>query len=752
MKSYLEVLEYGKLKSIISKYIQTPYGKNEIDSLKPVFDIEKAKKDFERLNEFFTFFYKWGSFALDDIFISDIIKDSFSGTLIGKELIKIGNFLIMLKDIEEWFEKFDSNLCTYYISFNIPDELIDEIKNAIDEHGFIKDSATGYLYELREQIKQTKSEIMRSLKNTMHTRAREVISDTAIFMKRSRYTLLMKPNFKEYINGRIIDMSKSGGFFVEPDNVYGKNNDLEELLLKEEAEVRKILVKITNLVRKYSSQLIYNEKRLGFFDLEVAKFEYAKDFEQPEIIFSDKPILFAKNVKHPILAHIKKDTKSVDIDLKSDNKLIITGPNTGGKTVFLKTIGLVSASIFSNIPPIGSYIEIGNFDSIFAVIGDEQDIIESLSSFSAKLLSFKTVYNSITKNSLVLLDEIGSGTSPEEGEAVAYSIIKNLSDKCVFAATTHYKRLAYIISSQNYPVAAFNFDEKTLKPTYKLVYSQVGKSYATEILKTLGIPKEIIDTAVEFYKNNETNFSKLEKELENKLYNLNREKKETEKLRIRYNELMEQEQQQIKAIKNSLSLEAENKKRMYKELIEKLEVQIGILLKEKNVSKAHKTLSRIKQDAKELFSLNEEYQSKGSFNVGEEVDFNNSTGRIVGIKGKKATIEIEGKAIEVPIGLLKKTDKKTIQKTAITKSVNTFGRLEVNLIGKRRDDAEIELMRFLDSLITSRIKTVRIIHGIGSGILREMVRDTLKNHPYIKSFHTAHPNEGGDGATIAEFK
>ncbi len=752
MKSSLEILEFNELKKIIEKHIQTEYGRKALFELKPVFDIEKAKKDFQRLNEFFNFFYKHGSIVLDDIYISNTIKEIFTGILTEKEILQIGNFLNMIREIDAYFSEHQSDLCKKYILFDIPFDLIEEINNTIDEHGFIKDSATSYLYELRTQIKQIKEDITRSLKNIMHSKAREIISDTAIFMKRSRYTILVKPNFKEYINGRIIDMAKSGGFFVEPDNIYSVNNKLEEIVLKEEAEKRRILTKITNMVRKNSSRLMYNEKRLGKLDLEIAKFEYAKDSEQPEITFSDKPILLVKGAKHPVLANIKEDVKSVDIDLKNSSNLIITGPNTGGKTVFLKTAGLIVLSVFSNIPPIALKIEMGKFDSVFAIIGDEQNIMESLSGFSAKMISFKNVYENLDENSLVLLDEIGGGTSPDEGEAVAFSIIENLKNKCSFIATTHYKRLAYILSSKGYPTAAFEFDEKNLKPTYRLKYGQIGQSYATKILQTLKLDKKITDTAIEFYKNNETNFSKLEKELEKKLKELDREKRELEKLKKSYEESIKKAEEEKSASLKKLTDEMNHKKQIYEGLINRLKAEINTLLKEKNVSETHKALSRINKEAKILLNREKKPQKTETFRIGDEVIFRGMDGKIIDIKGNKAVVEVNSKAIKTEISLLNKKNSKKQEKLAFIKSPVSSSSLEINLIGKRRDDAEVELVKFLDSAITGSFKTLRIIHGIGSGILKSMVHETLKNHPYIKSFHTAHPNEGGDGATIAEFK
>lgn len=753
MRNALDTLEYDKLKNIIKNYIQTQYGANALTNLKPVFDIKKAESDFEILNEFFSYFYKWGSFVLEDVFISNIIEDAFVGTLNEKELLKIGIFLNMLKNIENEFNEHESDICQNFIAFDIPYYLFDEIVKAIDEHGFIKDSATSYLFRLRESIKTLKNDITHSLKNFIHSKAKEVIIDTAVFLKRSRYTLLLQSNFKEYVNGRIIDIGKGGGFFVEPDSIYKKNNELEELILKEESEERKILTALTHIVRKNSAKLRYNEKRLGFFDLQIAKFEYSKNQQQPIIKFSDKPVLFAKGVKHPILNHIKDSVISVDINLKNSKELIITGPNTGGKTVFLKTVGLLILSLFSNIPPIASEIEIGRFSGVFAIIGDEQNILESLSSFSAKMIGIKNIYNKIDENSMVLLDEIGSGTSPDEGEAVAYSIISNLTGKCFFITTTHYKKLAYLLYSKGYKTAAFRFDELTLKPTYLLEYGKIGQSYGTDILKTLNMPQEIISTAVEFYKNSETVFNKLEQSMSKKMEQLGEREKVLSDLKKRYETLLANEQEIKEKLILNTKKEEESKKREYEKLIFELQSELSCLLKEKNISKAHKSIAKIKEKADKTFNR-EKNSSYESFQVGDMVVFNGLKGTITTIKSNKASIDADGKKIVTFLSNLKKAPKVKQEKKKKIEiaSSNKFESLEINLIGKRRDEAEIELLRFMDSLSTSFVKTVRIVHGIGSGILKDMVKETLSSHPFVKNFHPARPEEGGDGATVVHLK
>ncbi len=752
MKSTLNILDYNKLKDIIEKHIQTEYGREALNRLKPVFDFEKAKKEFETLKVFLEHFNKWGIPAIDDIYINEILKASFVGMLDEKELKKIGDFISQLIRIKEEIEVNDKEFYLNFVNFDIPYQLLDEITKAIDEHGLLKDSATAHLFEIRTQKKEVQQSITRVLKNIMHSKARDVLLDTAVFLKRSRYTILLKPNFKEYVNGRIIDIGKSGGFFVEPDAVFNLNSKLEELETKEEAERRRILFNLTNLVRDNASRLKVNEKKIGILDLNVAKYLYSKRLPECDVDFSDKPIIFAKKAMHPILLHIKEDVKPVDIDLKSDSKLIITGPNTGGKTVFLKTIGLLILSVYSAIPPSAQRLTIGKFDNLFAVIGDQQDIFESLSGFSSKIVAFKKAFEKATQNTLILLDEIGSGTSPDEGEAVAYAIIKETAKKCTVCASTHYKKLAYILQAEGFNMASFEFDSKTLKPTYKLTYGRIGKSYGIEIIETLGLEKEIVDTAKRFYKESSSTFARLESQLEKSIEYYRKRREELERLKKVYTEIVEREQKEKERFLDELNRKKREKEREFEKLIEELKNEIATLLREKNISKTHKSLDRIKKRAKETFKEEHTQKEQSSLKEGDFIEFNGLTGRLISIKNNKATVELEGKLLVVDLNRLKKAEpKKKEEKIKVNTTRITSG-FELNLIGKRSDEAKIELLKFIDSLAMDSTEKARIVHGHGSGILKNMVRETLKEIPAVKRFYPAPPEEGGDGATIIELK
>ncbi len=751
MKNTLQLLEFDSLKETIGRHIQTRYGKETLKSIEPEFNLEKAKKQYEIMLKFFEYFIRWGDIAIDDIYITPIVKSAFDGMLDEKELKKIGDFIGQLTQIREFLTSHEQEVYQY-IEFDIPYQLFDEIKKAIDNYGLLKDTATAHLFEIRQNKKATSQNITRILKSIMHSKARDVIMDTAIFLKSSRYTILVKPNYSEYFSGRIIEVARSGGMFVEPDAVYKENSKLEELIAKEEAERKRILQKLTQLVRENAKRLRYNEKKLGFLDLNCAKYAYSKTLPDCEIEYSKKPILFAKNARHPVLATIK-ETKPVDIDLKSSKNLIITGPNTGGKTVFLKTVGLIALSFYSTIPINAEYLEIGEFDNVFAVIGDQQDIFESLSGFSAKMIAFKKAYSKATDKTLLLLDEIGSGTAADEGEAIAYAIIKNAAKKSIIVATTHYKKLAYTLQNEGFRTAAFEFDIDTLKPTYRLIYDRIGRSYGIEILKTLSVDEKIVFDAEKFLSMNETLISKVEKQLQRQTKIMQQKAIELESTKKRYLELIKNEQAFKEKLTEELNQLKEQKKEEYEKLLDEIKHELKNLLKSKNISKAHKKLNEISKQAQSLFNTEKKEDKPHFIQIGDRVSFNNLEGVVVSIKENKATIEVDGKAIKVDASKLKKIQTKQDKE----KKINIFAAknlksLELNLIGKRRDEAYYELLRFVDSLSKENVESARIIHGIGNGILKDMVRETLKQLPYVRKFYPAHPSEGGDGATIVEFE
>ncbi|WP_025209598.1 endonuclease MutS2 [Hippea sp. KM1] len=753
MKDTLQTLQYDKLKELISKHLQTEYGKEELDNLKPVFDIERAKRGFEVLMRFFECFSKHSPPQMENIHINPIIEASYRGMLDEKELKVIGNFISLLVSLKDELSQTCPDIYKEHIGFDIPYGLADDINRSIDDYGLLKDSATAHLFEIRQQKQQISQNIIRILKNIMHGRGKDVLMDTAIFLKRSRYTLLLKPNYKEYISGRIIDIGKSGGFFVEPDAVFKENSLLEDVMAKEEAERRRILTDLTNKVRDNENRLRFNAKKLGILDLITAKYHYSKGLPECELSFSSSPIIEAKNAKHPLLASINSKTKAVDIDMQSNRKLIITGPNTGGKTVFLKTIGMLILSVYSIIPPYAEQLTMGKFDNVFAIIGDQQDIFESLSGFSSKIVAFREAYKGATQNTMMLIDEIGSGTSPDEGEAVAYSIIKNTANKCPVCATTHYKKLAYLLQSEGFRVAAFEFDTKTLKPTYNLIYDRIGKSYGIDILKTLNIDENIVQQAEEFYSNQSSTFSRLESQLQKTIEHYTKATKALSKTKEKYIKLIENEKREKERLIQQLKEEQKQKQREYEQLLSSLKDEIAQLLKTKNISKAHKRINQIRERSKAVFDEQEEEKKQVSFNIGDTVIFNGLKGKITSIKGDKATLQIEGKLINTQLSRLQKIEDKATDERDIkinTKSPDT--KLELNIIGKRRDEAYFELLRFIDSLTIQSVKSARIVHGIGSGILKDMVRETLKQLPQVNRFYPAPPQEGGDGATIVELK
>ncbi|MGC8821645.1 MAG: endonuclease MutS2 [Desulfurella sp.] len=738
MKSVFEVLEFDKLKNVLKEFAQTTYGKNCIDKIEPVFDFEKALQNSKILDIFFENLQN-SIPILDDIYIDDYLEKVIYSQLSAKEIYYIYTFIDFIskldKDLNENVKK--------YINFVNLDKLKLLIAQTIDETGYIKDSSTKRLSFLRSKIKATKDDITTLLHFFVRKKGlQNILLDTNVFLKNSRFTILVKPNYKEYIKARKVDISRAG-FFVEPYEIFEKNNYLEDLILEETKEIQKILVAFTNLIRKHTQDLIHNTKELAKLDCFCAKILFAKKFNAILPQFDEKKRLEAHNLKHPLL--LKTHENVVGNDLSLNGSLIITGPNTGGKTVFIKQVGLATLCAFANIPICADYFSIGKVSNIFAVIGDEQET-ESLSTFSSNMVRIKEIIDKLDENSLILLDEPGSGTSPDEAYAIVYAIFYYLNKKNpMLIMSTHYRNLVYKLKDiDNVSLAAFEFDEDKLQPTYKLTYGKIGKSYGIEIMQKY-LNTDISEIAKQAFESKENQlFDKYEKELNEML----RKKDLYNKLIKRYKMLFNRLNQQINQLKESLLSEHLQTQQQYKQLLNTLKKEISKVIKTKEIKDAQRFVSSI-----EKFDLPSEQtpNSRQVFEKGDTVKLGKSFGTIINIKGQYAQVSIDGKLIQAKISMLEKKQSPPKQSSInITDSIQY--RQELNIIGMHAFEAELEVLQFLDYAVANDIKEVRIIHGKGSGVLKEMVRNLLKDHKFVESFSMAPPNLGGDGATIVVLK
>lgn len=736
MKSSVEVLEYNILKELVASFAQTTYGKRYIEHINPKFNYDELVHSTSILETLFESIDN-SNLVLYDICIDNEISEALYSILNAKQIYHIYEFVNFVSNIDA---NLSENFKTY-IKFTHFDKLKTLIAQAIDESGFIKDNSTKKLSILRNRIKNIKEDIISTLRYyTKKKGLQNILLDTNVFLKNSRFTILVKPNYNEYIKARKVDISKAG-FFVEPYEIFEKNNHLEDMIIEETKEIQKILTVFTNLIRKNSKELIYNTQQIALLDSIMARFMFSKKFNAHLAIFDRNTRLVAKNLKHPIL--LDKLTNVVPNDIQLNGTLIITGPNTGGKTVFIKQIGLAVLSAYSGIPVCADCFCVGEISNVFAVIGDEQST-ESLSTFSSNMVRIKEIIGAANKNSLILLDEPGSGTSPDEAYAIVYAIIVYLSKKeSLLAISTHYRNLVYKIKELNFAqLAAFEFDEEHLLPTFKLIYGKIGKSFGIEIMQKY-LNKDIVQIAREVYLSKESQImDHFEKELNDML-----KKKETLQLLIkRYKDLYKKLHEENTFLKDHLINEQNEKIKHYNNLINSLKKEISNIIKTKDVKPAQRLIAKLEKNPEKVKNALSEI-----FTVGDTVKLGKSTGIIVGLKSDYAQINIEGKIVQVQTSALEKKPKASFKnKPDIIQAKPMVS--ELNIIGMFAFEAELSVLQFLDYAIKNDIKEIRIIHGKGSGILRDMVRNLLKEYKAVEYFSMAPPNLGSDGATIVKLK
>ncbi|NPA54385.1 MAG: endonuclease MutS2, partial [Aquificae bacterium] len=559
-EKYLQLLEYDKLLEKLTKYTPNEKTKELILKTRPSSDIEKVQKLKKETDQFLQIVLKEGYFPLNEY--PDItealnllaIEESVLSPL---DLLNISSILLVSRQIKNFLTeeiKEKEFLQPLYKDLYSSRETEKIINDSIDQSGMVKDSASRDLRHIRESIKEVEHKIIDILENMVNSfKYSDVIQEKIVTVRKGRYVIPVKQNFSSKLKGIIHDRSASGQtIYLEPVNVVELNNKLSDLKIREHIEIRKILKFLTDILRKKVLQLRKTFNAIIYFDYLYTKAKFAKDYNCtfPEIS-EDLELIQAK---HPLFLLGNKQFKPLDIRLNKDKKgLVITGPNTGGKTVFLKTAGLLSFMFQSGIPiPVSEESKIPVFDGIFVDIGDMQSIEENLSTYSAHIENIKEILNHVSNNSLVLLDELIPGTDPDEGAAIGIGILKKLKEKQAYViATTHFRQIKmFALSDDYFEVASVGFDKKTLSPTYTIHYHSVGQSMAFYIAEKLGFDKEILEDAKHYLS---------EASLE-----LNKAIEALEEYKTRY----EKEHQELLSIKETLSKEKEKYETLAKELEE----------------------------------------------------------------------------------------------------------------------------------------------------------------------------------------
>jgi DNA mismatch repair protein MutS2 len=770
----LRILEFSKITERICAKAACSLGKERLSELKPCESIMDANQELETVDEAMQVLYRTGALPFGGItdIRQNVQKASIGGTISGESLIAIANFIAggrnVRHGIEHASEMFSIPRLLQTSEFLFDAKRVEqEIRQSIDEDGTLFDNASPELRMIRSEKRATEAKARQILEQLLRTH-QKYLQEQVIAMRGSYYCLPVRVDSKSQIRGIVRDYSASGStVFIEPQGVIEATERIRSLTVDEEHEIERILHHISGLVAGIDAELLENANLLGRIDSWFAKAGYAKQEGYIRPNLNSEGIWRLVSARHPLIG--KEIAVPIDVTLgEGYSMLVVTGPNTGGKTVSLKTIGLITTMAMSGcFVPGKSTCDVAWCDNIFADIGDEQSIEQSLSTFSSHMRSIVAMLSHVQKDSLVLLDELGAGTDPGEGAALAIAILDYLNGTgCRVVATTHYAELkGYAFTEPNAINASVEFDVQTLRPTYRLLIGVPGRSNALAIAERLGLKKAIIDKAKNLVGASDTRTEELILQMERarkiaedaQLVAL-REREEAESLKSKWQKMHDELELQGQKAKDAAIIEA-------KQIVQKAEQEANRIIHElrskqkSSVIKDHELVEL----RKELESaLPDERRSGRRRTQGETVRVGDHV-RVLSLsqKGDITNISQDGKSATVQLGLLRmKVDTTDIEilgrgnrgnsAPVITRSAATAKdiRMELDVRGETVDDALLRIDKYIDDAVMSGLRRIVIIHGKGTGALRDAVRRYLASHPQVASRMPGGQGEGGDGVTV----
>lgn len=773
----LQLLEFDKIKKQLERFAETSIGKEKIEKLTPLFDYDRVAYALTETDEAMSAIRLKGEPTFGGIRdIREKIKRAKIGSMLhAEEFIEIATTIFGARRVKKYMESLQEEEMNLPILMELSSliqpcyELESEINRCIDQGGNVSDEASPELKSIRKQIKNYESQIREKLEQMLRTNQHK-LSDVLITIRNDRYVIPVKSEYRASFGGIVHDQSASGQtVFIEPQAVVFINNQLREAHNKEKQEVEKILRKLSERVAANSEELLTNVNQLAILDFIFAKARYAIHLNATKPKLNNHSYLRFLNARHPLIP--SDHVVPISVQLGNDYQtMVITGPNTGGKTVTLKTIGLLSLMVQAGLfIPVDEGSEATIFEHVFADIGDEQSIEQSLSTFSSHMTNIVSILNQLTEKSLVLFDELGAGTDPEEGAALAIAILDHvhrIGACCV--ATTHYSELkAYAYNREGVINASVEFDVETLKPTYKLLIGVPGRSNAFEISKRLGLHEEIIDDARRQISTETNRVENMIIQIEKLKKQAEKEFEEAKKLREIAREekqIYEKQKQALENEKERILSEAEQKAN---EALEKAKREAETIIKELREYKTSGVKEHVLIDAKKRLeetlpqlteSKQTEYATSGEkFYAGDEVELTHLSQKgiiVEEINEHEYLVQVGIMKINVKANQLKKIkEKKQIENMIVNvKSSKPVVKTELDLRGKRYEDAKVEVDHYLDDAILAGYSQVSIIHGKGTGALRKGVHEWLQLHPHVKSFRLGREGEGGLGVTIVNLK
>ncbi|WP_434564313.1 endonuclease MutS2 [Thermoanaerobacterium thermosaccharolyticum] len=780
---YFRNLEFDKIVNHIVNLCDSEPGKEMALDIKPYDNLDKAAKEIDKVNEAVSFISSYGNMSFAFKKIDDILnKARIKSTLNIGQLMTISRFLSLAGRVKSYLrsEKEESIyplLREYNIRLTNLRDLYERIDRIVISEDELSDDASPVLKDIRRQKAHINNKIKDTLNSIIASSSKE-LQDPIITIRNGRYVVPVKQEYRGTFKGLVHDQSSSGAtLFIEPMTVVELNNDLRQLEIKEQQEIEKILSELTDDISQHISEIHENVVALTELDVIFAKAKYSINTNSSKPVFNTHGYVNLKNARHPLLP--KDAVVPISVYLgDSFDTLVITGPNTGGKTVTLKTVGLLTLMAMSGLNiPADEGSSVAFFDNIFVDIGDEQSIEQSLSTFSAHMTNIVTILNSVTSNSLVLLDELGAGTDPTEGAALAMSILDFLHRiNCRTIATTHYSELKqYALKNDGVENASVEFDVETLRPTYRLTIGIPGKSNAFEISRRLGLNEEIIDNARNYITNEELKFEDIIKDLEDKRIEAEKAKEEIEDLKRQVNSVKEEyerKRRQTEAERDRIIEKAREKARKILENTKSTADEIIAKLREAEKSdKKNKLIEEARKKLKENISEMEESLKKSEVPVYKKIPKKvmpgqtfyivplDQTGTALSEPDKDGNVKIQAGILKMNVHISNLREAESDEEKKLEKGFATYINekssnisTSIDLRGKTLEEAEIEVEKYLDDAYLAGLKQVTVIHGKGTGILRSGIARLLKMNKHVKSFRLGRYGEGEDGVTIVELK
>nr|WP_106780260.1 endonuclease MutS2 [Lysinibacillus timonensis] len=782
----LKTLEYNKIIEQVANHCTSSVGRSQIEQLIPETDFEKVVELLDEMDEGLAILRVKENVPMGGIFdVRPAAKRAqIGGMLSPTELMEIASTIRasrILRNFIDSIEEEETIEIPHFIErkeqMPILTSLQHEINHCIDDNGVVLDSASQTLRSIRQSLRSEESKVRSKLESlTRGSNAAKMLSDSIVTIRNERFVIPVKQEYRAHYGGIVHDQSSSGQtLFIEPEAIVQMNNAIQNMRVKEQAEIERILLELSAKVQEVSHELFVLVHLLGEIDVILAKAKYGQANKCTKPKMNSEGYIRLVRARHPLISIDNAVPNTIEFG-RDITAIVITGPNTGGKTVTLKTVGLCTLMAQAGLPvPALDGSELAVFDQLFADIGDEQSIEQSLSTFSSHMVNIVDILSKFDSSSLVLFDELGAGTDPQEGAALAISILDEVVDRGArVMATTHYPELkAYGYNRPGVVNASVEFDVETLSPTYRLLIGVPGRSNAFEISKRLGLKEKIIQQARSFTGSDRHEVESMIASLEESRRRSEREADEAHALLEDARKLHEELNERLKTYedkKENLEKKAKDKarkivdeaKKEAEEVItelRKMRENASRAVKEHEIIEAKKRLDEAAPVENKVLKKQAQIRERSqNLKVGDEV-------KVISY-GQKGTLleKVSDHEWIVQIGILKmKLDESDLQyvkpekqqQTVVMTNVknrNSYVKLELDLRGERYEDAIVKTEKYIDDAILANYHRVSIIHGKGTGALRQGIQTFLKGHKRVKSFRFGEAGEGGFGVTVVELK